>query len=119
MPDGNFKTTIVIRHVIKGWVCCKNKTHFTRSFTKELNVHVKKYHKTFKPFNKFRVNENKCEFDNNCIYNYVILHDIQLICFKCGNIQPTKSGKMNHIKQEHGSTQCHKFQQNKTETTFE
>lgn len=40
----------------------------TLSTRRELNRHIKENHKTYKPCNKFKV--DKCEFDNDCIFNY-------------------------------------------------
>ena len=75
-----------------------------------LNRHMMENHYSFKPCSKFAV--NKCEFDNDCRFNHVILQDGQHICFKCGNKFNDKTVMIKHVIEIHGKTPCKKFMMN-------
>ena len=74
---------------------------------RDLKIHRRDIHKTFKPCWKFQ--ENKCEFDSDCIYQHVKLAENQLICYKCGKTFLNKTALMKHIKSIHGGITCHRF----------
>ena len=77
---------------------------------RELNRHMRENHKNFKPCKSFAL--NRCEFDEDCIFNHTILQEGHHICYKCGLILTTKTEMIKHIKEIHGSTICHRFLRN-------
>lgn len=89
--------------------CNRCASNFTTK--RELTTHIKEKHKTYKPCDYFI--ETRCELDDDCNFNHVILAQGQHICYTCGDIFKSKRDLINHIKEEHGNTVCYKFLQNK------
>ena len=75
-----------------------------------LNQHTMGNHSSFRPCSKFAI--NKCEFDNDCRFNHVILHEGQYICFKCGTIFSNKTAMIKHVIEKHGGIPCENFLKN-------
>ena len=74
----------------------------------DFNRHINKTHKTHKPCNKFP--ENRCEYDDDKLrYRYIILQQGEHIRNICGEITTSRTDIINHMKEIHGSTVCHKF----------
>ena len=82
-----------------------------------LNKHLKSTHRTFKPCHRFM--DNKCEYDDDCLYNHTQIQEKQHICYRCGETFISKTTLMNHIKAKHGHIQCRKFQSNQCPFTNE
>ena len=93
------------------------KCYFQTNTKKSLNTHLKLKHRTFKPCHKFK--ENKCEYDDDCLYNHTLIQEKQHICYRCGETFTSKTTLMNHIKAKHGHIQCRKFQNNQCPFTNE
>ena len=73
----------------------------------DLRNHVTETHKTFKPCNKYAI--NNCEYDDECRYQHITLRENQEICFKCGEIFSNKTEMMKHVKGKHGEIPCTRF----------
>ena len=75
----------------------------------DLNNHIMKDHKTYKPCIKFAV--DKCQ-ETKCRFPHVKLKGKEEICYKCGHMCTSKTDLINHIKDNHGNEICHKFLSN-------
>ena len=71
-----------------------------------LNRHIRESHKSFKPCNKYI--EDRCEFDQDCMYNHIKLKEKESICYKCGKLTNSHNEFVNHIRSSHGNIQCSK-----------
>ena len=74
---------------------------------RELSLHIRAEHKTFKPCTFFA--SNTCENGSDCRYNHIIPNADTHICFKCGKTETTKTDLMKHIKATHKAIPCHRF----------
>ena len=82
---------------------------------RDLRVHIKDAHKSFKPCRDFA--NGGCESSSeSCRYNHIVLSENDHICFKCGHTTTTKTLLMSHVKELHGNIPCTNFQ--KSECRF-
>ena len=77
---------------------------------RELTNHIKETHKSHKPCDYFI--EDRCELDDDCRFRHIKLLPGDHICYTCGKIFKSKSEMINHIKEKHGNTICHKYLRN-------
>ena len=80
---------------------------YRASKKRDLTLHMKDVHKSFKPCNQFL--NDKCEFDSDCMYNHVNLRENEVICFTCGNKFQDKHSLLTHIRNIHGNAPCKNF----------
>ena len=73
----------------------------------ELNFHISEHHKSHKPCTKFA--NSTCEFDDDCRFKHIVLLETEHICYKCGNIEGSKTSLLKHIKAIHGNEPCQRF----------
>ena len=93
----------------EGIVNCK-KCEWNFGSKAEMKVHMKEAHKSYKPCKNFPL--NKCEYNEDCTFDHIILQEGQHVCFRCGHISNSKTEIMNHIKEKHGNIICQKFLKN-------
>ena len=76
----------------------------------DLSNHIRENHKSKRPCVYFR--DGRCELDEECGYNHIILKQGEQICFKCGIVFKSKRELINHIREQHGDTIYHRFLRN-------
>ena len=77
---------------------------------RELNTHMKEDHKSHKPCDYFM--EDRCDLDEECRFKHIKLKQGEQICYTCGLIFSSKKDLLNHIRELHGHTICHRFLKN-------
>ena len=76
-----------------------------------LRHHIREVHGTYKPCRKFQ--NDRCDNDEDeCDFNHIVLEQGKHICYKCGQIEGSKTNLLKHVTKKHGDIPCHKFQTN-------
>ena len=81
----------------------------------ELEEHIRKTHKSFKPCR----NLPNCQYASSCIFNHSEINSDIFLCYECGEELKSFGDLMVHRKNNHTMSSCHKFLENKCRFTAE